>query len=281
MSDQAAVWDAFRDQVSRGLARHPEATLAHLAAEFSPASRTEARAVLAFAAVASTAYDPPEPWPEPDGPGPSCNWCGRTDPGGGLTDTYPAPARRDPATVADPMTLGISYARPGPPEVRTMAGDVHCVDEDRCQQEREAALPVWRHHQFGDRRRGQEPAWLTRLRDDAEVTLTGCEVVSTEVGGWLRLQLEVEAGVLALAADQQDAAEQEQAPYYPVHYDPQLGHWMHTMRNQDNRSWTLGYKLAAMPQASSAPDALAADAVAGQKEKPKRRRRGRAARYRR
>ena len=63
-------------------------------------------------------------------------------------------------------------------------------------------------------------------------------------------------------------------PYYlpgQVPYDPQLGHWAHTMRSQQNRTWTLGYRLAAMPQAASAADVPSAEAAPVTQMKPRRR----------
>jgi len=102
--------------------------------------------------------------------------------------------------------------------------------------------------------------------------LSGASAASRAMSAWVRVQQEAQAGVVALAAAQEQAPAPQQAPAYYPPYDPQLGHWMHTLRNQNNRTWTLGYRLAAMPQATSAADVPSAEtAPVMPKTRPRRR----------
>lgn len=119
----------------------------------------------------------------------------------------------------------------------------------------------------------EEPAWLTRLASDAEVMLSRASAAARAMSAWVRVQQEARDGVVALDAGQEEPAP---VPYYlpgQVPYDPQLAHWAHTMRSQQNRTWTLGYRLAAMPQAVSAADVPPAEQNKALEAWPRRRRR--------
>jgi hypothetical protein len=196
-----------------------------------------------------------EPFTEHDGE-PACDWCGRSDPPGGLADE----------------SLG------GPP--------VHaCHDEGTCYRTRDERLPGWVDRQFPGWRdswaalqaawdQDYQPAALSAppawepSRDEASPEFLAAlamvrEAVDERVPGSL-LCLSDRARALELSAAAPDC--QPPPPDCPpapppalVTWDP----WAHTMRADRNRHHTLGHLLASQPGVHSAADALARKAVPG------------------
>ena len=199
-----------------------------------------------------------EPETEPDGPGPSCGYCGRTAPADGLED----------------QSLN------GPP--------VHeCTDSADCQSARQAAEPVWIDRQFRswpiDLHKLQEiqayqaqqaakSRWgggiyqLSADVDDPEFILALGHVrdlVDQKAAGYLESWERVGEKALALAAGTHDPAPQAepaQAPPEPVKFPTG---WEHVLGQ--NRAHTFGGQLEARfgpaPPPAAQPAPLAA--VAG------------------
>lgn len=295
MTDQAAVWNAFRDSVSRSLARDPERAIAHLTAEYTPALISKAKATIELAQKLTPEEPEPEPEPEviPEEPGkPHCSWCGSTtEP---LTDQYPRPPRAETimkvkAPHGIPEPIGVSYGHEPAHVVNT--GDMHCQDEEACGQRRQHRLPQWRlvrnraareaagkaFEQEYQRTRWQtqggitkgyqghpitaEPAWLSgplgNAASNAQVVLSGYQVVQTEVGAWVRLQHELDAlepagDYIGLAARQTGSPlETTEVPPQPT---PAWHPWSHTIAGnpQAHRSHLVGGAPGWMPGTAEA-----------------------------
>jgi hypothetical protein len=195
---------------------------------------------------------------EPDTPGAevgttACSWCGRTDPEGGLTESYPRPAPPPPAIDIDtgrPMPA----VAPEPAQVDN-SGDAHCANETDCQASREAAEPLWfdsQHHGWRiswDKYRevlAYQAAQAARSRWGGGIYQLSREPVEDELSqlelaalAEVRLAVEnnltarIEAGQLRLAAEQPAAP----VPAPVRLFDP----WAHTMRHPANRVHTLGH----------------------------------------
>ena len=176
------------------------------------------------------------PRAEPDGPPPSCGWCGRSDPPGGLED----------------QSMG------GPP--------VHeCVDGASCQGARASQMGYWMDKQFkvwridlDKMRRVQqyEAEQAARSRfgggiyqlagdvEDPEFILALAHVrdaVDQRAPGYLESFDRVGAKALELAASLPGITDPAtpQAPPEPVKF----GHWDHTLQNPANRTHLLGHHL--------------------------------------
>jgi hypothetical protein len=214
---------------------------------------------------------------EPDTPGAevgkdACSWCGRADPEGGLTESYPRPAPPPPAVDIDTGQL-MPVTAPEPAEVPN-PGDAHCQDEQACQASREAAEPLWfdsQHHGWRiswDKYRevlAYQAAQAARSRYGGGIYQLSREPVEDELSAQdyaalaeVRLAVEnnltarIEAAELKLAAELPAPAEPA-----PVRlFDP----WAHTMRHPANRVHTLGHHRQ-HPHVTDAASALGRKAV--------------------
>ena len=240
---EPAEADVFGGWVAMGLARDPEGIIARMVQVFP-----ESRLRRAAAVLERTPGTGPEPWPEPDGPGPACNWCGRIAPEGGLTTVYPPPPR-PAAWTADPGPGGIPAFRPVYPEpVAEADGDTHphCRDEAACQRERDSRLPEWRRHQYpGWRPTLRELAALARAKEEARDLLACATAAGYAIRGWLELQDQVsaaEADAVALSGTEDDTVALTGSEPFPWAISA-MPDWAHTMRNPVNRSHTFGHQM--------------------------------------
>jgi hypothetical protein len=80
-----AEQQGFREWVSLGLAERPDQTLSTLVKIYSPEKVRGARQIIALARALGE-LDEEGPEPEPEVPGKSCGWCGRSNPPSGLRD---------------------------------------------------------------------------------------------------------------------------------------------------------------------------------------------------
>jgi hypothetical protein len=243
--------EAFGSWCAMQLARYPERTIERMVRVFPESRLRAARRVISqvpgdFA---------PDAYAEPDSDEPGteyCDWCGRTDPEGGLTRFWPPPATA-PERV---------------PEVQD--SHPHCADERACQRERDERLPQWRRH--------QHPEWRVTLRDlarlanekhQARVVLSMAEAAGYAIRGWLEVQDQLdqdEGGSIALSGDGDGAVELTGTEPFGWAISAQNPHagWEHTLRgNPLHRSHTLGWQLRQFPQYEPVPAAGAVQGAAG------------------
>ncbi len=215
---------------------------------------------------------PPVPAPEADSPGAvvgrtACSWCGRSEPEGGLTDSYPRPPHAARAEVTG-HEHGVPVLSHVPPEPVSLDNgtDMHCRDEHGCQLAREESEAAWRRRQYADwvHREAawqQSRAWgayhqdqLARLQDAEFTAALSMVREMTEPGREF-----TEALSLALSAPGGTGAP---FPESAENGPPQVvfDHWGHTLRNPANRRHLHG-GLRQLRGVVSGADAVARKAV--------------------
>ena len=208
----------------------------------------------------------PRPWPEPDGPGPSCNWCGRTQPGGGLVLGY---GPRPPATSyePDPAALELKAAappEPGPEPDLDEEKESRCADETACQRERDSHLVEWRRHQYPWWRPTlRELAVLARQKEQARDLLSCAAAAWEAITAWAVLQDQMAAAaddMVVLSADDGYLELTGTEPFpWAISAQAVDPLWSHTMRAPWNRLHTHGDMMARYGH--PVPAAKAAEAV--------------------
>jgi hypothetical protein len=192
--DDEPGWDDLTEQqgftrwCALALARDPEQAVRLITQAF-PESKVRA----ALAVVSREPHDRlPQPHVVPDGPrAESCDWCGRSQPDGGLVVGYDRPPQ--PVLEVDEATLEARHV-PAEPCPRLNFARLqeypHCAREDECQQARDEQIDSWRDHQYGVgwRQPQPEPAWLTREREQALVLLTSAQAAGYALLGWVAVQ---------------------------------------------------------------------------------------------
>lgn len=268
------------EELRGGLAGLPGRTLAVALAAAEPdtgADREAARAAFGLEQV------------EPDKPGAvvgttACSWCGRHDPGRGLTQDYPRPAPPPPAVDID-TGKPLPVAAPEPAQVDNST-DMHCAAEADCQTAKAQAEPLW----FDNQHRGWKVDWakyrealaaqaaarqyesyrggiyapgfrpyyaLTAQDEDELSALDYAALAEVRLAVEHCMAGHAATGELELTAPpgMTDPAAPQALPEL-VKFDP----WQHTMRNPAHRAHTLGYHRQ-HPRVHDAASALARQAV--------------------